>query len=487
MADLSKIKLNGTVYNFKDETARTAIENISTIPLATENSDGLMSAEDKLILNNMNPNMTVTLSNIYQSEAHVINAKMEDMLDLEIIEQPHISEQIRTINLLDTSVNTPGFYIGSNGALNTNANDNVGDFIPVSPGDDIYYTGIIGPTNSSSINRRLHVYDSNYTWIKQMSFAGSLHVNDHWSTHGTVPSNGAYVRVSWGVEDTNVMITVGAPAKYYPYYITPFTAITSASFQVSPDDTYEDADEYIVTVPAAAGDVYGFKYNPILGKLYVTSGHIASYNGETLPSGWISDRDVYAEGITPSTGAEVVYQLDNEDIEEYDITPIDIPMFYRINYIKTDNGIIINFTYYAETFAVSHLSIQNGATFGETEFFESDIQEWQHAADLIDTKADIDSPNFIGSPTAPTCSAGTNSTKLATTAFVQSKLNSTIAPVEGTKASNNHQVGDYIIVSGQLYKVTSAITSGATITAGTNVEATDVATELNLLRSLITS
>ena len=81
------------------------------------------------------------------------------------------------------------------------------------------------------------------------------------------------------------MITVGAPAKYYPYYITPFTAITSASFQVSPDDTYEDADEYIVTVPAAAGDVYGFKYNPILGKLYVTSGHIASYNGETLPSG----------------------------------------------------------------------------------------------------------------------------------------------------------------------------------------------------------
>ena len=36
------------------------------------------------------------------------------------------------------------------------------------------------------------------------------------------------------------------------------------------------------------------------------------------------------EGTTPSTGAEVIYQLDDEDIEEYDITPIDIPMFYRI-------------------------------------------------------------------------------------------------------------------------------------------------------------
>ena len=100
-----------------------------------------------------------------------------------------------------------------------------------------------------------------------------------------MPSNGAYVRVSWGVEDTNVMISIGSPAKYYPYYITPFTPITSTLFQVSPDDTYENANEYTITVPAATGDVYGFKYNPILGKLYVTSGHIASYNGETLPSG----------------------------------------------------------------------------------------------------------------------------------------------------------------------------------------------------------
>jgi len=37
-------------------------------------------------------------------------------------------------------------------------------------------------------------------------------------------------------------------------------------------------------VPAAAGDLYGFRYNPIAGKLYATTGHIASYNGETLPN-----------------------------------------------------------------------------------------------------------------------------------------------------------------------------------------------------------
>lgn len=129
--------------------------------LATQSTAGLMSANDKIILDNMNPNMSVTLSNVYESEVHVINAKMEDMVDLEIIEQPHISEQIRTINLLDVNTFTSGFYIGSNGQLASNTNDRVGDFIPVSPGDDIYYTGIIGPTNSGSINRRLHVYDAN--------------------------------------------------------------------------------------------------------------------------------------------------------------------------------------------------------------------------------------------------------------------------------------------------------------------------------------
>ena len=160
MADLSKVKLNGVTYNFKDAQARADLLNVSAPPLATATNDGLMSAADKQMLDNMNPNISVTISDIYASETHIINAKQENMVDLEIIESPHISEQIRTSNLLNIDIFTPGFYIGSNGTLSSNANDHVGDFIPVSPGDDIYYTGIIGPTNSSSINRRLHVYDA---------------------------------------------------------------------------------------------------------------------------------------------------------------------------------------------------------------------------------------------------------------------------------------------------------------------------------------
>lgn len=39
------------------------------------------------------------------------------------------------------------------------------------------------------------------------------------------------------------------------------------------------------------------------------TGYIASYNGESLPGRWTSSHDVYAEGATPTTGAQVVYEL----------------------------------------------------------------------------------------------------------------------------------------------------------------------------------
>ena len=446
-----------------------------------------MSSTDKQILDNLNPNISVTVSNLNTNETHIINAKQENLVNLEIIETPHISAQIRTSNLLDVNGDvTTGYYISSGGAPQTNANDIMGDFIPVTAGQDIYYTGHVGPTNSSSINRRLHVYNSNKTWIKQMSFAGPLQIGADWSTHGVIPSNGAYVRVSWGATDTNVMISVGAPTKYEPYYLTPYSQITTASFEISPDDTYTNAVTYTVTVPAAAGNQYGFTYNPITGKLYSTTGHIAAYNGETLPGMWWSDRDTYVEGTSPSTNAEVIYILDDEDVVEYDFTPLTIPLFYRINYIRTTLGLITEFSYYAETLAADHFTIYNGATFGNIDILETDVIGWNHAASLIDTKADLQSPVLLGTPQSTTPAIATNSDRIATTAFVQQKMNN-IAPLQATtKANQNYAVGDYLFMNGLLYKVTSAISQNATITPGTNVQATDIATELKLLFSLIT-
>ena len=103
-----------------------------------------------------------------------------------------------------------------------------------------------------------------------------------------------------------------APTTYSPYSnICPITGWTGATISHSGADT-TDPDEISITFPTEAGTVYGAKltiHQDGSGELVVDSANIASYNGETLPSTWISDRDVYAQGTNPTTGAQVVYKL----------------------------------------------------------------------------------------------------------------------------------------------------------------------------------
>ncbi|SCW26624.1 hypothetical protein SAMN05660484_00029 [Eubacterium ruminantium] len=82
--------------------------------------------------------------------------------------------------------------------------------------------------------------------------------------------------------------------------------------------------------------VYGGTLDTVSGVLTVTDGYIASYDGETLPSTWISDRDVYSAGTTPTTGAEVVYKLATPT--EVSLTPTEITTLYGNNVIWADSG-----------------------------------------------------------------------------------------------------------------------------------------------------
>ena len=95
-----------------------------------------------------------------------------------------------------------------------------------------------------------------------------------------------------------------------------------------------------------AGTVFGAEVDPLNGKLYVTDLEIASYNGESLPSTWISDRDEYDPNNPPSTGAQVVYKLAVP--VEYTFTPISISSLYGYNTIWNDTG-ETDVEYYADT------------------------------------------------------------------------------------------------------------------------------------------
>lgn len=86
-------------------------------------------------------------------------------------------------------------------------------------------------------------------------------------------------------EITNIMLEINdTPTPYEPY----------------------QGETLTLTFPET---IYGGTVDAVTGVGSKTWGYIASYNGESLPGEWISDRDVYSAGASPTTGAQVAYQL----------------------------------------------------------------------------------------------------------------------------------------------------------------------------------
>ena len=73
------------------------------------------------------------------------------------------------------------------------------------------------------------------------------------------------------------------------------------------------------------------------------------------------------------------------------------------------------------------------------------------------------------------------------TAEAVDNLAGNFAGIEGPKASKNYSSGEYLTNENKFYKASTAIASGETITPGTNITKTDVATELNALKTALTA
>lgn len=120
--------------------------------------------------------------------------------------------------------------------------------------------------------------------------------------------------------------------KFYPYSnICPITGWDSIDVCQSGTDTSNPTTH----TTALSTTCYGGSKD-IKGNERFTHGHIASYNAETLPSTWISDRDKYAEGTTPTIGAEVVYELATPTTATSDA--IDLTLAEGVNNIWANSG-----------------------------------------------------------------------------------------------------------------------------------------------------
>ena len=105
---------------------------------------------------------------------------------------------------------------------------------------------------------------------------------------------------------------------------------------------------YTVSWSDSAGTVYGGTLTDNGNGTWTLKArpYYASYNGETLVGPWVSSMDAYAEGTTPTTGAQVVDLGGTET--EYTLTAESVRTLLGDNNIFADCGSIDTLTYRAD-------------------------------------------------------------------------------------------------------------------------------------------
>ena len=154
-----------------------------------------------------------------------------------------------------------------------------------------------------------------------------------------------------GVELTlyDIQLEEGSTATSYAPYsnICPISGHTEANVVVSPTTDAEDGITY--NIQFKNGDnpltVYGGTLDVVSGELKVVP-YYDSYNDETLEGEWISDRDVYAVGTTPTIGAQVVNI--GATPQTYQLTPTIIKSLQGENNLFASTGEIERMQYWGE-------------------------------------------------------------------------------------------------------------------------------------------
>ena len=113
---------------------------------------------------------------------------------------------------------------------------------------------------------------------------------------------------------TNTMVTTAPLTNFWAFFNAGCEVLEETKFKVmyfigensGNWKPYQPGTTATLTLPET---IYGGTVDAVSGVGSKTWGYIASYNGESLPGEWISDRDVYSSGTTPTTGAQVAYKL----------------------------------------------------------------------------------------------------------------------------------------------------------------------------------
>ena len=130
----------------------------------------------------------------------------------------------------------------------------------------------------------------------------------------------------------------------------------------SSGDTISIPPVQIKQISTWPNDYYSGVFDVVNEKLIQTHGHIASYNGESLPGMWYSSMDVYSAEATPTIGAEVVYELEEPTVEDCPY----IKLLYNaseVAYIQTGEELSrVEAVYYSDDPLLHQSSVVNNLT-----------------------------------------------------------------------------------------------------------------------------
>jgi len=138
-----------------------------------------------------------------------------------------------------------------------------------------------------------------------------------------------------------VQIEEGQLTEWTPYSnICPITGYDEAMIYI---ESEYDAE----SVPRCTIDLDDTRYAGTLdvttGDLTDTYGEIESYDGEELPGIWVSSLDAYAEGATPTTGAQVIYELAEPITVQIDPTTVTALTGHNVIWCNTGNIISVDY------------------------------------------------------------------------------------------------------------------------------------------------
>ena len=156
------------------------------------------------------------------------------------------------------------------------------------------------------------------------SYIGKFGNNDPNPQVFTTPNNAYFLRYYIG---NNINAGVNYPSNVTTY--EPYNGTTYTTTFTSP--------------------IYKGTVDVVTGKVTAEWGYIATYNGETLPGLWISDRDEYDPESSPTEGAQVAYELASPTTITETLSNAPISSIHGYNHIESSTG-DMEMTYITEEF-----------------------------------------------------------------------------------------------------------------------------------------